>query len=72
MGKAVRSMIRVLGETRSARAHEAAFGLFVADRFSFADVTILDLRNAETDFELEPALSKRRNGTPPPDLRSAS
>jgi lactoylglutathione lyase len=53
MAKAIHSMIRVLDEARSVRFYEAAFGLEVADRFPFADFTILYLRNPESDFELE-------------------
>jgi lactoylglutathione lyase len=47
MAKAIHSMIRVLDEARSVRFYEAAFGLEVADRFPFADFTILYLRNPE-------------------------
>ena len=53
MAKAIHSMIRVLEEARSARFYRTAFGLEVADRFEFDGFTLLYLRNAEADFEVE-------------------
>ncbi len=53
MAKAIHSMIRVLEEERSVRFYRTAFGLDVADRFKFDGFTLLYLRNAEADFEVE-------------------
>ena len=46
-------MIRVLDEARSVAFYEQAFGLHVADRLGFDSFTLVYLRNAESDFELE-------------------
>lgn len=53
MAKAVHSMIRVLDEGRALEFYRTAFGLDVADRFAFEGFTLVYLRNAEADFELE-------------------
>ncbi len=53
MGKLIHAMIRVLDEARSVAFYRAALGLEVADRFGFDGFTLLYLRNAEDDFELE-------------------
>jgi lactoylglutathione lyase len=53
VAKAIHSMIRVRDEARSVRFYETAFGLEIADRFPFADFTIVYLRGPESDFELE-------------------
>ena len=66
MAKAIHSMIRVLDEARSARFYEQAFGLGVADRFDFETFTLVYLRNAEADFEIELTVNKGR--TEPYDL----
>ncbi len=58
MAKAIHSMIRVLEEQRSVDFYERAFGLEVADRFDFEGFTLIYLRNAEADFELELTLNK--------------
>ena len=60
MAKAIHSMIRVRDEARSVRFYEEAFGLRVADRFDFDDFTLVYLRNAEADFELELTVNKDR------------
>jgi lactoylglutathione lyase len=49
----IHSMIRVLDEARSLAFYETAFGLTVADRYPFDGFTLIYLRNAEADFELE-------------------
>lgn len=59
-------MIRVLDETRSVSFYQAAFGLDVAERLDFDDFTLVYLRNAEADFELELTVNKGR--TQPYDL----
>ncbi len=53
MAKAVHSMIRVLDEDRAVEFYRTAFGLDVADRFAFEGFTLVYLRNAQADFELE-------------------
>lgn len=58
MAKAIHAMIRVLDETRSVSFYQAAFGLDVAERLDFDDFTLVYLRNAEADFELELTVNK--------------
>lgn len=53
-------MIRVLNEAASTAFYEKAFGLAVADRLDFETFTLVYLRNAETDFELELTINKGR------------
>lgn len=53
-------MIRVLDEGRSVAFYAQAFGLEVADRFDFESFTLVYLRNAEADFELELTINKGR------------
>ena len=60
MAKAIHSMIRVLDEARSVRFYETAFGLRVAERLDFETFTLVYLRNAEADFELELTVNKGR------------
>lgn len=59
-------MIRVLDEARSVAFYRQAFDLSVAERLDFDDFTLLYLRNAENDFELELTVNKGR--TEPYDL----
>jgi lactoylglutathione lyase len=58
VAKAIHSMIRVLDEARSVDFYVTAFGLAVADRFDFDSFTLIYLRNAEADFELELTVNK--------------
>ena len=58
MAKAIHSMIRVLDEARSVDFYMTAFGLDIADRFDFDSFTLVYLRNAEVDFELELTINK--------------
>lgn len=58
MAKAIHSMIRVLDEARSVDFYRTAFGLSVADRFDFDSFTLVYLRSAEADFELELTVNK--------------
>ncbi len=51
--KAIHSMIRVFEEARSVDFYSRAFGLAIADRFAFDGFTLVYLRNAAADFELE-------------------
>ncbi|WP_159716188.1 VOC family protein [Geminicoccus flavidas] len=66
MAKAIHSMLRVLDLERSVGFYEHGFDLKVADRFDFDSFTLVYLRNAEADFELELTLNKGR--TEPHDL----
>lgn len=60
MAKAIHSMIRVLDEARSTAFYATAFGLAPADRFDFDGFTLVYLRNAEADFEVELTINKDR------------
>ena len=60
MAKAIHMMIRVLEEQRSVDFYRAAFGMEVADRFDFDGFTLIYLRNAEADFEVELTVNKDR------------
>ena len=53
MAKALHTMLRVFDLERSMDFYQTAFGLTQADRFDFDDFTLVYLRNAENDFELE-------------------
>lgn len=59
-------MIRVLDEARSVDFYSNAFGLSIADRLDFESFTLIYLRNAEADFEVELTVNKGR--TEPYDL----
>ncbi|MEL7469292.1 MAG: VOC family protein [Pseudomonadota bacterium] len=58
MAKAIHMMIRVLDEERSVNFYDTAFGLKVADRLDFESFTLVYLRNAENDFEVELTVNK--------------
>jgi lactoylglutathione lyase len=60
MAKAIHSMIRVLDLDRSIAFYRNAFGLEPADRYEFGDFTLVYLRNAEADFEVELTLNHGR------------
>jgi lactoylglutathione lyase len=60
MAKAIHTMIRVLDEARSVDFYRRAFGLAIADRFDFDTFTLVYLRNAEADFEVELTINKDR------------
>lgn len=66
MAKATHMMVRVLDEQRSLRFYKEVFGLDVADRIDFDGFSLIYLRNAENDFELE--LTVNRGTTEPYDL----
>jgi len=53
-------MIRVLDEARSVSFYRTAFALDVADRLDFETFTLVYLRNAEADFEVELTVNKDR------------
>ncbi|PIY72624.1 MAG: lactoylglutathione lyase [Rhodobacterales bacterium CG_4_10_14_0_8_um_filter_70_9] len=60
MAKAIHMMIRVLDEARAVAFYETALGLGVADRYDFDGFTLIYLRNAEADFEVELTVNKGR------------
>ena len=60
MSKAIHSMIRVLDEARSVTFYDLAFGLTVADRLAFDSFTLVYLRNAESEFEVELTINAGR------------
>ena len=60
MAKAIHMMIRVLELERSIAFYRTALGLDVADRYDFDSFTLVYLRNAEADFEVELTLNKGR------------
>lgn len=60
MAKAIHMMIRVLDEARSVAFYDAAFGLKIAERFGFDGFTLVYLRNAEADFEIELTINHDR------------
>ena len=60
MAKTVHMMVRVMEEARSVAFYEKAFGLEVADRVDFPEFTLIYMRNAENDFELELTVNKGR------------
>lgn len=53
-------MIRVFNEDTSVNFYRQAFGLDVADRLDFETFTLVYLRNAEADFEVELTINKDR------------
>lgn len=60
MAKAIHSMIRVLDEARSVAFYKTAFDLDVATRLDFDSFTLVYLRNAAADFEIELTINKGR------------
>ena len=62
MAKLIHSMIRVLDEARSVEFYRTAFGLEIADRIDFDSFTLIYMKNAETDFELELTVNKGQAG----------
>lgn len=60
MAKAIHMMIRVLEEQRSVQFYRTAFGLEITDRYDFAGFTLVYLRNAEADFEVELTINHGR------------
>ena len=61
MAKPIHMMIRVLDEVKSVDFYDKAFDLSIADRFDFDDFTLVYLRNAEADFEVELTVNKARS-----------
>ena len=60
MAKAIHMMVRVLDLELSIGFYRTALGLDVAGRFDFDSFTLVYLRNAEADFEVELTLNKGR------------
>lgn len=60
MAKAIHTMIRVLNKSQSIDFYSKAFGLSIADRIDFQTFTLVYLRNAEADFEVELTINKGR------------
>jgi lactoylglutathione lyase len=60
MAKAIHSMIRVMDEAKSVDFYTRAFGLAVKDRFDFDGFTLVYLKNAENDFEVELTINHGR------------
>ncbi len=61
MAKAIHTMLRVLDEAKSVDFYNKALGLDVADRFPFDGFTLVYLRNAEADFEIELTVNHERS-----------
>lgn len=61
MAKLAHSMIRVFNETASVKFYEDVFGLKIADRLDFDSFTLIYLRDAAGDFELELTVNKDRD-----------
>ena len=60
MSKVIHVMIRVLDEGRSVDFYRRAFGFGVADRFAFEGFTLVYLRDAESNFEVELTVNRGR------------
>jgi lactoylglutathione lyase len=56
-------MIRVMDEAKSVEFYGKAFGLTVKDRYDFDGFTLVYLKNAENDFELELTINHGRAET---------
>lgn len=63
MAKAIHMMVRVLDEKKSVDFYTRALGLTVKDRFQFDDFTLVYLKNAENDFEIELTINHGRTET---------
>ena len=60
MAKAIHMMVRVREEARSVAFYKNAFGLDIADRVDFDTFTLIYMKNAAADFELELTVNKDR------------
>jgi lactoylglutathione lyase len=60
MAKVIHAMFRVLDEARSTDFYSQAFGLEPAARLPFDGFTLVYLRNAENDFEVELTINHDR------------
>ena len=60
MAKAIHMMVRALDEKKSVAFYEKELGLAVKDRFEFDGFTLVYLKNAENDFEIELTINHGR------------
>lgn len=60
MAKAIHTMIRVRDLDAALSFYDRAFALKPADRYDFADFSLVYLRNPENDFEIELTWNKGR------------
>jgi lactoylglutathione lyase len=60
MAKPIHLMVRVLDEKKAVAFYERAFGLAVKDRFDFDGFSLVYLKNAENDFEVELTINHGR------------
>jgi lactoylglutathione lyase len=60
VAKAIHMMVRALDEKKSVAFYEKALGLAVKDRFEFDGFTLVYLKNAENDFEIELTINHGR------------
>lgn len=60
MAKAIHMMVRVLDEARSVDFYAKALGLAVAERREWPEFTLIYMRNADADFEVELTVNKGR------------
>jgi lactoylglutathione lyase len=60
MAKVIHVMIRVMELERSLRFYEQAFGLKTSHRLDFPDFSLVYLRNAQNDFEVELTYNRGR------------
>ena len=60
MARIIHAMFRVFNEERSVDFYRRAFGLTIADRYGFDGFTLVYLRNAEADFEVELTINHDR------------
>jgi lactoylglutathione lyase len=61
MAKPIHMMIRVMDEAKSVAFYDKAFGLKIKDRFDFDSFTLVYLKNAENDFEVELTVNHGRS-----------
>jgi lactoylglutathione lyase len=59
--KAIHMMVRVLDEARSDDFYSKVLGLAVAGRYEWPDFTLIYMKNAEADFEVELTVNKGRS-----------
>jgi lactoylglutathione lyase len=60
MAKSIHTMIRVMDEAKAVAFYGRAFGLNIKDRYDFDGFTLVYLRNAETEFEVELTINHGR------------
>jgi lactoylglutathione lyase len=58
--KPIHAMIRVLDEARAVDFYRRAFGMAIVDRFAFESFTLVYLKGADSDFELELTINHGR------------